>query len=230
MEPIRFSDAWHDIFSGGHVGLLMVGSVDNSRRPTPLDDQKRILEATIREKYGQMTRAELRELAVLKAYKTYYRKFKKTYHVQLQLESVAYKGKSLPKVNPLVDACFAAELETHLLTASHDVDKLIDPIRIDASTGSEELHMMNDQRKQIKANDMIMTDGQGLVCTIIYGQDKRTPVTVETERVLYVTYAPLGVGETAVAAHHEALLRNVRLFAPDAEILHQTIETAYAQN
>ena len=226
MEPIHFSTTWHKTFPGGHVGLLMVGPVDNGRRPTPLDDQKRILEAAIREKYGQMTRKELRETGVLKAYKTYYRQFKKTYHVQLQLESVAYKGKSLPNVNALVDACFAAELETHLLTASHDVNKLIDPIRIDASTGSEELHMMNDQRKQIKANDMIMTDGEGLVCSIIYGQDKRTPVTAVTKRVLYVTYAPLGVGKTAVFAHHEALLRNVCLFAPDVEVLYQKIETA----
>lgn len=226
METVHFTDAWHETFAGGHVGILMMGLVDNGRRPTALDDHKLTLEAAMREKYSNLTRAELQELTVLKAYKTYYRKFNKTYHVQLQLESVVHKGKSLPAVNPLVDACFAAELETHLLTASHDFDRLVAPVTIDASTGREALLMMNGKPQQIKANDMMMTDGQGVVCTIIYGQDKRTPVTTATKRVVYVTYAPVGVEETAVVGHHEVLLRNVRFFAPEVEVLYARVETA----
>ena len=202
MLTVHFTDAWHKTFAGGHVGILMMGPVDNGRRPTALDEHKLTLEAEIREKYGSLTRAELQESAVLKAYKTYYKKFNKTYHIQLQPESVLHKGKSLPAVSPLVDACFAAELETHLLTASHDVDKLVTPVTIDASNGREALMMMNGKRQQIKANDMMMTDGEGVVCTVIYGQDKRTPVTTATKRVIYVTYAPVGVGESDVVWHH----------------------------
>ncbi len=226
MEPIHFTPAWHATFAGGHVGLLLIGPVDNSPRPSPLDDHKRALEATLREKYGGLARADLQQLDALRAYKAYYRKFNKTYHVQLQLESVVHKGKSLPAVNPLVDACFAAELETHLLTASHDAARLVAPVTIDASTGREELPMLNGERKQILANDMIMADAQGLVCTILYGQDRRTPVTVDTSHVLYVTYAPAGVPRPAVAAHQATLLRNVRLFAPEAEVVSEEIVTA----
>jgi DNA/RNA-binding domain of Phe-tRNA-synthetase-like protein len=114
----------------------------------------------------------------------------------------------------------------HLLTASHDADKLTPPVTIDASIGRETLHMMNGEWKQIKADDMLMTDAEGVVCTIIYGQDKRTAVTVDTRRVLYVTYAPVGIARAGGAAHHDTLLRNVRLFAPDAEVGHQAIITA----
>ena len=85
---------------------------------------------------------------------------------------------------------------------------------------------MNGERKQIKADDMMMTDAGGVVCTIIYGQDQRTAVTEATKRVLYVTYAPAGIDRSAVAAHHDTLLRNVRLFAPEAEVGHQAIITA----
>ena len=226
MGTIHVTNAWHTTFAGGHVGLLLIGLVNNSPQLSPLDEHKRTLEAAVRQKYAGMTRADLQQLDSLKAYKSYYRKFNKTYHVQLQLESVVHKGKALPGVNPLVDTCFAAELETHLLTASHDADKLVPPITIDASTGHETLHMMNGERKQIKANDMMMTDAEGVVCTIIYGQDKRTPVTVDTSRVLYVTYAPAGIARTAVAAHHDTLLHNVRLFALDAEVGQQAIITA----
>jgi DNA/RNA-binding domain of Phe-tRNA-synthetase-like protein len=146
--------------------------------------------------------------------------------VQLQLESVVREGKALPAVNPLVDACFAAELATHLLTASHDADKLAPPVTMDASTGREMLLMMNGTPKQLKANDMMMSDAQGVVCTILYGQDQRTPVTIETKRVLFVTYAPTGIRRTAVAVHHDTLIRHVRLFAPEAAVAYQAIITA----
>ena len=223
---IKFTEAWHSTFSGGHIGLLALGPIDNSQPAAALEDHKRQLEASLRQQYEGMTRADLLTMAELAAYKSYYRRFKKTYHVQLQLESVLHKGKSLPMVNPLVDACFAAELETQLLTASHDLDKLAAPISVDASTGTEQLLQMNGQSRQIKANDMMMCDAQGVVCTIIYGQDGRTPVTKATRQVLYVTYAPAGVSAETVAEHHAVLLRNVRLVDEDTAVIHEQIVTA----
>ena len=226
MIPITFTNSWHNTFAGGHIGLLAMEIADN-RQPVPaLEDHKRELEASLRQKYADMGRADLLTLSKLAAYKSYYRRFKKTYHVQLQLESVLHKGKSLPQVNPLVDACFALELETHLLTASHDVDKLVAPVVIDASTGEEELVQMNGRSQQLKANDMMMRDGEGVVCTIIYGQDARTPVTKATRRVLYVTYAPPGITAAMVERHHEVLLRNVRLVDGETAVLHQQIVSA----
>ena len=59
-------------------------------------------------------------------------------------------------------------------------------------------------------------------------EDKRTPVSIATRQVLYVTYAPAGVAYADVANHHEVLLRNVGRFAPAAQILQQEIVTAGA--
>jgi DNA/RNA-binding domain of Phe-tRNA-synthetase-like protein len=224
MHPIEFTDAWYDTFPGGHIGLLALGLVDNSQPSAVLEKHKRHLEANLRQQYAGMSRADLLTIAELAAYKGYYRRFNKTYHVQLQLESVLHKGKSLPAVNPLVDACFAAELETHLLTASHDLDELEAPVVIDAATGEELLLAMNGEARQIKANDMMMRDAQGVVCTIIYGQDGRTAVTKATRRVLYVTYAPAAITAEMVARHHQVLLRNVRLVAAEAVVLVEVIE------
>jgi len=224
--PVQFTPSWHTTFPGGHIGLLQMGPVDNHRRVTPLDAYKPELEASLRVTYAGMSRADLQELPVLQAYKTYYRRFKKTYHVQLQLESVVWQGKSLPSINPLVDACFAAELKTHLLTASHDVDKLGIPVTIDAATGQETFTTMNGQQQQTKANDMMMTAVTGVVCTIIYGQDRDTAVTPATQNVLYLTYAPAGITPENVAAHHQALIHNVQLFAPDVVIQQEQIVSA----
>lgn len=195
---IAFTQRWHDTFRGGSIGLLLVGNFDNTKRPTPLDDGKRALETRLRAEFQGKSRAELVDMPVLKAYRQYYKRFDKTYHVQLQLESVVHKGKPLPNVNPMVDANFMAELDTLVLTAGHDADLLEGELTLDASTGEETLVQMNGNAQLLKPNDMIMLDARGVVCTILYGQEQRTPISERTRRALYVAYAPDGVPVAAV--------------------------------
>lgn len=218
MFQIKITDQWRSRFPKGHVGLLLVGNVDNSIHSPVLDQKKREVESRLREKFAGFSRQDLMELEVLKAYRNYYKKFKKTYHVQLQLESVVQKGKALPDVSPLVDANFTAELETLVLTAGHDADLLQEPITIDATQGHEEFIQMNGQIITLKPNDMMMTDSQSVVCTIIYGQDKRTPITPRTRRALYVSYAPPGVPRESVEQQLDSIQNNILLFAPEAEV------------
>lgn len=198
--------------------MVLLGNVDNTRCETPLDQRKQEVEATLREKYSKFSRAELLELEVLKAYQKYYRKFNKTYHLQLQLESVILKGKPLPNISPLVDANFAAELKTMILTAGHDADLLQNFVRIDVTQAGDEFTQMNGVLKSLKPGDMMMSDADGIVCTIIYGQDQRTPISPKTRRAFYVAYAPPGVPATAVSDQLDSIWDNVLLFAPEAEI------------
>ena len=214
---IQVTDRWHTAFPGAHVGVLLVGKVDNTKRETPLDEHKRKVEARLREKYAGFSRAELLELETLNAYRDYYRRFGNTYHVQLQLESVVHKGKSLPSVSPLVDANFAAELETLVLTAGHDADLLTQPLTLDVTQGGEAFTGMNGSVKMLKPGDMMMTDAGGVICTVITGQDARTPISPATRRALYAAYAPAGVPVETVKRQLESTLENVLLFAPDAE-------------
>jgi DNA/RNA-binding domain of Phe-tRNA-synthetase-like protein len=206
--------------------MLLIGNVDNGTHSTALDRLKKDVVSTLRSRYSGYSRADLLELEVLGAYKSYYKKFSKTYHIQLQLESILHKGKSLPTVNPLVDANFGAEMETFLLTAGHDADCLCSPVIIDISRGTEEFVQMNGGKKISKAGDMMMTDAMGVVCTIIYGQDRRTPISPQTQRALYVAYVPPGVEAETVISHLDIIKRNVLLFAPDAEVEYQQVHSA----
>ena len=52
-----------------------------------LNDRKRETEARLRERYKGFTRQDFLSLPVMSAYDQYYKRFNKTYHVQLQLES-----------------------------------------------------------------------------------------------------------------------------------------------
>ena len=215
---IETTERWHETFPGGHVGVLLVGNIDNAKRSTPLDAQKREVEARLRERYADFSKDDLLELETLKAYRDYYKRFGNTYHVQGQLESVVHKGKSLPHVSPLVDANFTAELETLVLTAGHDADVLKSPLTVDATKGGEMFTQMNGSERSLKADDMMMSDTRGIICTVLYGQDKRTPISKKTQRALYVAYVPVGVPKEAVMRQLESICENVLLFAPDAGV------------
>ena len=197
--------------------MLLIGNVDNTKRETPLDERKREVEARLRERYAGFSRGDFLELEVLSAYRDFYKRFGNTYHVQGQLESVV-GGKALPNVNPLVDANFTAELETLVLTAGHDAALLKGPLTIDATKGDETFVQMNGKERNLKPDDMMMRDAEGIVCTILYGQDRRTPISPDTEWALYVAYAPVGVSTEAVQQQLDAIRENVDLFAPDAKV------------
>jgi DNA/RNA-binding domain of Phe-tRNA-synthetase-like protein len=154
----------------------------------------------------------------MSAYERYYKRFDKTYHVQLQVESIVLKGKSLPDVSPLLDACYIAEMETLVLTASHDVAKLHAPVSIDVSREGDMITQFNGVTKTIRAGDMIMNDGYGICCSILYGQDNRSPISSNTTHVLYVAYAPAGVPAEMVEAQLRRIEENIRLFSRAARV------------
>lgn len=228
MLDIQVTQAWRDTFPGAHIGLLEVSGVDNTPRPSALDAEKAAVAERLRQRYAGYSRADFLARPVMADYWSYYKRFSKTYHVLLQVESVALKGKALPSVSPLVDANFAAELDTLALTAGHDVARLTPPVVIDVTRDGETFSQMGGARKELRAGDMAMRDGDGIACTILYGQDDRSPITATTTHALYVVYAPAGVGEAAVQAQLDGIERNIALFAPDYRLDQARIVSASA--
>jgi DNA/RNA-binding domain of Phe-tRNA-synthetase-like protein len=223
VTPITPTEAWMRAHPGALIGLLEISQASNRGAAPELNARKRALEAKLRDKYAKFTRAQFVALPVLREYVRYYKQFDKTYHVLQQLESVALKAKPLPSVSPLVDANFAAELETLVLTAGHDAEKLHAPVSIDVSVEGDTLVQMNGAAKRLPGGDMVMRDAEGMSCSILYGQDNRSPISPSTSAALYVAYAPAGVGEGAVRAQLEGILSNVRTFAPGCTVEHLTL-------
>lgn len=210
------TEAWKIAFPGAHAGVLVMQNVLNPAGHAGLEQRKEALVNELRANYGGLDRDQLASLPALRVYDTYYKRFKKTYHVQLQLESIAFKGKSLPSVAALVEAMFMAEVKNMLLTAGHDLDALQLPARLDVTRGDEVYTLMRGQPQQVKPGDMIISDGIGIMSNIIYGPDQRTQIQPGTRNVIYTTYAPVGIGEQAVSEHLQDIQEYVRLFAPDA--------------
>ena len=215
MLAITVTDAWRQAHPGAQMGFLEISGVDNTRPAPALDQEKRAIEERMRENYARFSRENFLDMPVMQAYHRYYRKFGYTYHVLLQLESVVLKGKSLPNVSPLVDANFAAELETLILTAGHDVDQLEAPVVIDVAREGDEIVQMNGNRKDVPVGDMLMRDAQGVACSILRGQDNRSPISKATTHVLYVSYVPDGVTDAQVRAQLDAMEKYVRFVSPN---------------
>ena len=216
MLLISATDEWRIAHHRAMIGLLEFSGVENTQSSPKLDERKRETEAHLRERYKGFSRQEFLALPVMSAYEQYYKRFNKTYHVQLQVESVVQKGKSLPNVSPLVDANFVAEVETFVLTAGHDAAKLQGSISIDVSREGDQIIQMNGSTKAIRAGDMVMRDAKGVCCSILYGQDNRSPISSETSRALYVAYAPVGVPAETVEAQLGKIEENIRLYSPKA--------------
>lgn len=213
------SEAWKTAYPGAVVGILTMRDVVNPDHHPALDGRKAELESQLRSRFSGQDKAALKALPTIQAYTAYYKRFKKTYHVLLQLESIAIKGKPIPRVAGLVEAMFMAELTDLLLTAGHDLEAIQMPLKLDVSDGSERFTRINGQEQVLKPGDMFIADAQAVISSIIYGTDWRTRITSETRQVFFSTYAPAGIGEQAVRQHLENIQANIKIVAPEAEVM-----------
>ena len=116
---LRISDDWNNAYPDARVGVLVMENVSNPDHSPELENEKQELEADLRALFKEPS--ELKTLEPIKSYQQFFKRFKKTYHVLQQVQSVAFKGKSIPTVAPLVEAMFMAELRNMILTAGHDL-------------------------------------------------------------------------------------------------------------
>jgi DNA/RNA-binding domain of Phe-tRNA-synthetase-like protein len=218
LAPILVTNGWRASCPEARVGLLRVDHVVNQPAPAPLRHQSQQIEAQLRQRFATADRASLAALPVIQAYQRHYRAFGQTYHVLRQLESVALKGKPLASPSGLVLAMFAAELDSLLLTAGHDVDALQPPLVIDRSVADERFVGLGGREQVVRSGDMLMRDEGGIISAVVYGPDERTRLVDHTRRVLFSTYAPAGISTEQVFRHLDQLAALVQLASPDAEV------------
>jgi DNA/RNA-binding domain of Phe-tRNA-synthetase-like protein len=218
MLIFQVSDVWSKTYPDSHAGVLVVRDAQNPARHALLEKRREALEEELRARYSGQDRTSLLNNPVLQAYDAYYRRFKKTYHVQLQLESIIFKGKSIPSVAALVEAMFMAELDHLLLTAGHDLDNLRTPLTLEVATGAEHYTLLRGELQAPKAGDMMILDNEGIISSIIYGPDQRTQITEKTRNAFFTVYGPAGIRAEDITLQLEEILDNVRVIAPEARV------------
>jgi DNA/RNA-binding domain of Phe-tRNA-synthetase-like protein len=223
---LEVDPAWREAHPGAAFGLIAVRGVTNPATHEGMNALAGTLEEELRSRLGESDRETLRTIPPLPAYAAYYKRWGQRYHVAMQLESVAQKGKALPRVAALVEAMFIAELRNLLLTAGHDLDQLVLPVRLSVGT-DEPFTAPNGNAMTVKAGDMFVADARDRVLTaIIPGPSDVARIGPDTVAALFYTYAPPGIDPGLVGSHLDEIERNVRLISPDAEVVGREIVTA----
>jgi DNA/RNA-binding domain of Phe-tRNA-synthetase-like protein len=215
MELMK-SEAWTHDHQGAVVGMLIMRGVTPEPGSDSLAPIRARVEAELRSRFPSIE--QIRANAVLQAYKRYYARFGKTYHVSQQLESVVLKGKTIPAVIPLVTAFFTAELKNLLLTAGHDLAALAPPFEVGSATADEHYVTMRGEERALKPGDMRIADSRGVISSILLGPDQRSRITPETRDAAFFVYAPAGVGEEFVRAHLDDLRACVLACSPSSTV------------
>jgi DNA/RNA-binding domain of Phe-tRNA-synthetase-like protein len=207
---------WKAAYPDAHAGFLILRDVVNPSRHAGLEAKKTLLEQELRMRFGEQDRKSIARDPILDAYAQYYRQFNKTYHLQLQLESIVHKKKPIPSVAALVEAMFMAEMKNFLLTAGHDLDAVQTGITVDVANGEEKYLVLRGQEQMSKEGDMLMRDGEGVISTILYGPDQRTQIYAQTRNAVFTVYAPSGIRPEVVRNHLEDIREYVTVFAPQS--------------
>ena len=217
---------WREQHPGASVGMLAMRGVTNPASHDQINAVAAELEGAVRGAYGAMERSELRATPPLPAYAAYYKRWGQRYHVAMQFESVAQKGKPVPRVAALVESMFIAELRNRLLTAGHNLDRLTLPVQLSSGAG-ETYAAPNGAEQTVKDGDMFIADADGHVLSaIITGPSDFARIGPGTTAALFYVYAPPGVEMAMIEAHLDEIERNVRVIAPNAVTVGREIVTA----
>lgn len=209
---------WKTVYPDAHVGILVMHHVDNPPTCPELERAKQDLEDQLRAQFNGQDRKALDAISAILAYNAYFKQFKKTYHIQAQLESIVFKGRAIPNVSALVAAMFMAEVKNLLLTAGHDLDSLLPPVMLGVASGNERYTLLRGQEQVLKAGDMMMADQGGVISSIVYGPDQRTQIRAQTHNVVFTVYAPVGISTEAVHMHLHDICGYVWLVSPAASV------------
>lgn len=223
---VRIEEAWQATYPGASVGVLAMEGVENPPADAALTAHVRRIEEELRARWATATRAELNRLPEFEAYRGYYRRFDKTYHVQLQFESVVLKGRPLRSNGALVLAMFATELQNRLLTAGHDLATVEGKLSVAVAEGGERYVGIGGRELALQPGDMYIRDDAGIISSVLYGPDDRTMLRPSTRQAVFCVYAPAGITPEAVERHLGEIAGTVRLIAPAATVTRQDVFTA----
>ena len=176
--------------------------------------------AALREQYREYVRADV---FGQNPYFRYFRKFKKTYPVMMQFESVLLKGREFPRWNAVTAVPFLAELETHVLTGTHDVEQLLGPAELYLAQAKEPFAGLRGDLVHTYPGDLCARDEGGIIFSMIAGADARTCARQTSRHVFYPVFGVSGQDPAALRPMQERLAEYARILAPDAEVSCQMI-------
>lgn len=211
---IELTPAFRTAMPEGVFGALLVHGCSNRARPVALDVHKRAVEARLRQRF---TAESLEADPVARAYAGYFRRHGARYPVAHQARTVL-QGRSIESPSALIEAMFAAEVDSLVLTSGHDLNSLSGSLRVDLARDGEVYTKLSLKDQALRPGDMVVRDTDGVIACVLYGPDYRTRLRLETTDALFGAWCPIGLTGAIVRDHLDSLSRLLQTEWPEAEI------------
>ena len=149
-------------------------------------------------------------------YFRYFRKFKKTSPIMMQVESFLLKGRPFPEGKYTNSVAFLTELRTRCLLGSHDADMIEGDLVIYTETENREFPSIHGGTAHSYPGDITCRDDLSIVVSMIAGADARTCLSDDSRHVLYFAFGTPGMKEEALQGYLAKVEEYVKVLAPAA--------------
>lgn len=151
-------------------------------------------------------------------YFRFFKKFKKTYPVMMQFESVLFKDRPFPDFNSMAEAAFLMEIVTGVLSGAHDADRICGPVELYSATEKEEFPGLRGVPFHTYPGDFCGRDDEGIIFSLIAGADQRTCARPDSTHVVYPVFGTPELSENVIREAMDVLVRYVKVLGPEAVI------------
>ena len=198
-----------------HLGILEVWYPDSSEWDTVAFNE-------LKEKELEAIREEGREYDRETWFRQepffrYFRKFKKTSPVMMQVESFLLKGRPFPEERYNNAVAFLTELKTRCLLGSHDADRIKGDLIIYSETAKTPFPSIHGGEAHSYPGDVTCRDDKSIVVSMIAGTDSRTCLRDDSEHVLYFAFGTPGMATETLKTYLDQVEQYVKVLAPKAE-------------
>jgi len=200
------------------IGVVVGRGVKNRESDSNLEQFKRVSEEKLRA--SDWTSEHLVEHPFIAAWRETYRSFgAKPKEYTPTAESIikrVLKGNDLPKINAIVDAYLAVELEHFLPTGGYDLDIIDGDITLKFSPGGESFTAIGGAKKQTKEGEVVYSDAKR-VLTIKWNflDCDETKITFSTENfILCIEAADAKIPTDSLEMATERLRKILEQFCP----------------
>jgi len=189
---ITFSENLKERYKNVNLGTLIVRDVQNKEFDERLDKEKRIVEQYIMDNYKEPDNVKR-----IREYNDFYFEFGETFPVKYQIKSIL-EGKQIPSISCLVEAMFMTELKHICLMAGHDLDAIQGDLVLDIAQEGEMYIKINDEKQELKKDDIVLRDGMGIIASVLYGPDNRTKIIPISKNIIYMAYFTFAVTRSEI--------------------------------
>lgn len=149
-------------------------------------------------------------------YFRYFRKFKKTYPVMMQVESFLLKGRPFPEGRYINAVAFLTELKTRILMGTHDAERVDGDIVIYTETEKVPFPSIHGSEGHSYPGDTTGRDDSGVIISMIAGADSRTCLHEDSTHVLYLAFGTPGTSAEVLDECLDQAEEYVKTLAPNA--------------